>query len=168
MLHYLPMEQLVISFVVLLIKMTRSNWITKSRKQLVQIDKVVSFTPITFGYFLLKNPIRKTMNCSSEYKKQKKVKLVTLQKLQLIRGYIHQRQIKQISPRYIGVLPQCFITQSFQTLLSQEIEHNFVKENNVPTIQRRFKHRQAPCAFQLCKLGLKDYLQRRSCKLKKL
>ncbi len=108
------------------------------------------------------------MNCSSEYKKQKKVKLVTLQKLRLIRGYIHQRQIKQISPRYTCVLPQCFITQSFQTLLSQKIKHNFVKENNVPNIQRRLEHQQAPCACQLCKPRLKDYLQKKSSKLKKL
>jgi hypothetical protein len=82
MVHYLPVKSSVISFVTLLIKMTRSNWITKSRttcpKQLVQFDKVVFFTPITFGFFLLENPVEKTMNYSSEYKKQKKVEIVTL------------------------------------------------------------------------------------------
>jgi len=62
--------------------MTRSNLIAKSRRtwprQLVEIDKVV-FLPLSLlGSFLLENPIEKTMNCSSEYNRQKKVKIVTL------------------------------------------------------------------------------------------
>jgi hypothetical protein len=36
------------------------------------------FMPITFGYFLIRNLVKKTMNCSNEYKRQKKVKFVTL------------------------------------------------------------------------------------------
>ncbi len=51
-----------------------------------------------------------------------------------------------MSPRYKGVFPRCYVTQSFQTLLSQEIKHNFVKENNALNIQRRLEHEQAPGA----------------------
>jgi hypothetical protein len=62
--------------------MTRSNLTAKSHricpKQLVQIDRVVFLRLSLLGIFLIKKPIEKTMNCSSEYKKQKKVKIVTL------------------------------------------------------------------------------------------
>jgi len=60
--------------------MTRSNWITESHtpcpKQLVQIDRVFFFRLSLLGIFLLENLVEKTMNCSSEYTKQKRWKLL--------------------------------------------------------------------------------------------